>query len=90
MKVNKIKYNQNMVNISTVIVNVFHQLKQYFVSLLKVSKGSEAGISYEINALNGEDINSGTNHTKLMTQNRNEACENKRKENGRFASKISR
>ena len=90
MKETKIKYNQNTVNISTLIVNVFHQLKQYVVSLLNISSRSAASISSGENTFNWKDINSGTNHTKLMTQNSNEACANKRKENNRFASMILR
>ena len=75
MKETKIKYNQNTVNISTLIVNVFHQLKQYVVSLLNISSRSAASISSGENTFNWKD---------------NEACANKRKENNRFASMILR
>jgi hypothetical protein len=88
--VKKIKYNINTISISTVLVNVFHQLKQNVVSLLNASIRSEAFIFSEENALNEDDINSGTNHTKLKTENTNEAYENKRKQNSRFASGIIR
>ena len=89
-QVKKTKYNQNTASISTEIVNVFHQLKQYFVALLNTSSRSEAFISFKENALNGKDINNETIHTKLMIQNTNEACGNKRKQNSRLASRVYR
>ena len=79
-QVKKTKYNQNTVSISTEIVNVFHQLKQYFVALLNTSSRSEAFISFGENALNGKDINNAAIPAKLMIQNTNEACGNKRKD----------
>ena len=72
-QVKKTKYNQNTVSISTEIINVFHQLKQYFVALLNTSSRSEAFISFKKNALNGKDINNAAIPAKLMIQNTKEA-----------------